>query len=74
MNSPKLAQAGLDTAGENGNGIKAAIFPTLEEAFRDSLSIGKGGIVIMSPACASFGLFKNYKERGKAFDKLVEAV
>ena len=69
-----LAQAGLESAGENGNGIQAAIFPTLEEAFQDCLSIGKGGIVIMSPACASFGLFKNYKERGKAFDKLVEAV
>ena len=64
-----LAQADLDTAK-----ITAKIFPTLEEAFQDSLSIGKGGIVIMSPACASFGLFKNYKERGKAFDKLVEAV
>ena len=67
-----LSQAGLDTAGENGSSIQAAIFPTLEEAFQDSLSIGKGGIVIMSPACASFGLFKNYKERGKAFDRLVE--
>ena len=64
-----LAQAGLDTAG-----IAAKIFPTLEDAFQDSLSIGKGGIVIMSPACASFGLFKNYKERGKAFDKLVDKI
>ena len=69
-----LTQAGLNTAGGNGSGIRAAIFPTLEEAFQDSLSIGKGGIVIMSPACASFGLFKNYKERGKAFDRLVEAL
>ena len=62
-----LKKAGVDEAG-----IKTAIFPTLEEAFADSLSIGQGGTVIMSPACASFGLFKNYKVRGQVFDKLVE--
>ncbi|MCQ2097282.1 MAG: UDP-N-acetylmuramoyl-L-alanine--D-glutamate ligase [Fibrobacter sp.] len=61
-----LKKAGVDEAG-----IKTAIFPTLEEAFADSLSIGEGGTVIMSPACASFGLFKNYKVRGQVFDKLV---
>jgi len=61
-----LKKAGVDAAG-----IKTAIYPTLEEAFAASLSIGKGGSVIMSPACASFGLFKNYKVRGQVFDKLV---
>jgi UDP-N-acetylmuramoylalanine--D-glutamate ligase len=61
-----LKKAGVDEAG-----IKTAIFPTLEEAFADSLNIGEGGTVIMSPACASFGLFKNYKVRGQVFDKLV---
>ena len=67
-----LKQAGLETAGDDGKGITANIFPTLEEAFADSLNIGEGGTVIMSPACASFGLFKNYKVRGQVFDKLVE--
>ena len=61
-----LTQAGLQ--------VPAKIFPTLEEAFADSLAIGKGGAVIMSPACASFGLFKNYKVRGQVFDKLVAEV
>ena len=64
-----LKKAGVDEAG-----IKTAIFPTLEEAFADSLNIGKGGTVIMSPACASFGLFKNYKVRGQVFDKLVAGI
>ena len=65
------AQRMLESLQQAGLQIPANIVPTLEEAFADSLAIGKGGTVIMSPACASFGLFKNYKVRGQVFDKLV---
>ena len=34
----------------------------------------KGGVVILSPAAASFDMFKNYKERGLLFKKAVEDV
>ena len=68
------AQRMLESLTQAGLQIPANIFPTLEEAFADSLAIGKGGTVIMSPACASFGLFKNYKVRGQVFDKLVAEV
>lgn len=31
----------------------------------------KGGVVLLSPACASFDMFKNYKDRGYQFKKCV---
>jgi len=45
---------------------------TMKEAVREATSLaGPGDAVLLSPACASFDLFKNYEERGMAFQEAV---
>lgn len=61
----------LDALDKAELSVPAQIFPSLDAAFADALEVGRGGAVMLSPACASFGLFKNYKVRGEAFDALV---
>ncbi|MBI5045357.1 MAG: UDP-N-acetylmuramoyl-L-alanine--D-glutamate ligase [Candidatus Levybacteria bacterium] len=34
----------------------------------------EGDVVLLSPACASFGIFRNYKDRGNQFKKEVQAL
>ena len=48
---------------------------TFEEAFADCVHIAQpGDAVLLSPACASWGMFPNYEVRGKVFKDLVYAL
>lgn len=47
----------------------------LDEAILEAYAEAKKDwVVVMSPACASFGLFKNYKERGGCFRQTVASL
>lgn len=47
----------------------------MEEVVKASREIGsRGDVVLLSPACASFDMFKNYKERGDQFKKYVNEI
>ncbi len=46
---------------------------SLEEAVDKAFEIGQeGDILLFSPACSSFDMFRNYVERGERFKELIE--
>lgn len=53
--------------------IKMVDTESAEEAVRESFALASpGDVVLLSPACASFDLFKNYEDRGKQFKEAVK--
>lgn len=46
---------------------------SLEDAVQQAFALAEpGDVVLLSPASASFDMFKNFEERGKAFERIVE--
>jgi UDP-N-acetylmuramoylalanine--D-glutamate ligase len=48
-------------------------YTSMTEVVNRAKALAKpGGVVLLSPACASFGLFKNYSDRGEQFSAAVQ--
>ncbi|MGH7826011.1 MAG: UDP-N-acetylmuramoyl-L-alanine--D-glutamate ligase [Candidatus Binatia bacterium] len=58
-----------------GHLTETVIVGSLEAAVADAAKHARpGDVVLLSPACSSFDMFRNYAERGKAFKSLVHAL
>ena len=48
---------------------------SMEEAVQKAYELSEAGdAVLLSPACASWGMFTNYEERGRIFKDLVRGL
>jgi UDP-N-acetylmuramoylalanine--D-glutamate ligase len=58
-----------------GDLTETVMVDDLPAAVRDAAEhSGPGDVVLLSPACSSFDMFRNYAERGKAFKSLVQSL
>ncbi len=54
---------------------KIYLCDSFEECFNQCVSLAEeGDAVLLSPACASWGMFKDYEERGRVFKQMVHAL
>ena len=70
-----IGEAAGRIAAEIGDVKQPEFCKTLEEAVRRAASAARSGdVVLLSPACSSFDMFKDYKERGDVFVRAVNAL
>jgi len=80
INSPMIRHAVLigETAGLIRHSLERVGYTNLTDAgsLREAVETarklaGKGWCVLLSPACASFDMFKDYEERGRVYKQIV---
>ncbi len=73
-----IGEAAQDFADTLAGRVPHEVVGTLEAAVsaaaRDAQASGSGGVVLLSPACASFDQFPNFEVRGDRFRQLVKSL
>jgi UDP-N-acetylmuramoylalanine--D-glutamate ligase len=60
---------------ELGGYIRTYTEDSMEDAVRKAREVAQSGdMVLLSPMCSSFDMFKDYKDRGNTFRRIVEAL
>ena len=68
-------EAIMKAAADEGYTAIHACMGGLEEMILDALDIAESGdAVLLSPACASWGMFTDYEERGRIFKQIVNSL
>lgn len=70
---PKIKEA-IEKAGKFEGEFKEGAKDMAEIISQAKAVVESGDVVLLSPACASFGMFKNYKQRGQLFKEEVSKI
>jgi UDP-N-acetylmuramoylalanine--D-glutamate ligase len=73
-----IGESAQDFANTLAGRVPSEVVHTLDAAVaaaaRDAAASGKPGVVLLSPACASFDQFPNFEVRGERFRQLVQSL